>query len=1011
MFNDLSNQELNKIPILDAKAYPSVNSPNDGGFNSEENMRWITKMLTTKPFIVGQTDEAVNNAFKSLGAAGNGVYTASGMFSVDGYVFKLAQTPHISFDDTSTERLITNNTQNIQRFVNELTNQGTESVIETDLANILYSEYNPNNQEIDVQEAWTDAYENNKCIGYICNVYKNSYLDSITLEPSISPITATFENTTIPIIGESLPSGSIPAWVKTLIEGSIVEDGETFSQYSDNTLYVYYPIFFKDIKIWNSETSKYNKKQQIYFVDIYGLTYIYGIQVCNSRQYPVTHNVYADIDSNAPLDVFSNPSFTNSDCKKTTIPTTLYDFESLYDSSSVRYNNTNFSGWSTVGFSFSNVLSSLFDKKSISNLLGLIPSTSESSTNIPYIRNTLSYYCLKDIDSTKLLKVTVGGESKDVPVAFMTSEGSLCSDGFIYTDTTKMGAQTYNRYPVEGYVHFAKRLYLMDVRSMSSPTESSIQEVTIEQMCAASSWFTNFYNTYLAAPMSVYIHMAYCSLYDNVVLSFGGYASDYSSIKSAGCGKRLYDLEQGSGVTQDDNEFYSYQTYQYTAYKRDVNNALASESRETTVTYHCDITSDKCKFNGCVYGTPSVVTTAPNIAYYTKPSDFIDKLPIYIDDPINYYKKCSTNTQKSTTVAGITLYKITNSGTYYSAISKVITNQNGYVGNLNIDKFLAPTIINEAHGATPTPDTNLCATLATHLMISLANASQESSVGNGMCLSWKQNCWSTEIPYILNINKDNLGYLRAYDLFDTDYYKGVSFSYQFPQDVTVDDLFLYNLIISTTPIIGGFDIETCTRDHDTTSEYSKRRREAFMHFNKIYGDNFCSLDDEIMKIVDENIHNITEVKQLEASVDSLNTNVGEWDEELGTISDVISNTVVPEITNMKNNGLRRVYHDYICIDSLTPTIEGVTQIDANSSITYIIDIDTTIPLYVGRPYCIAQQVVDNMTSFYSSDLKIDTYHNPNLKTMNIVLTNTSSSAITDILVHYMLVDGYLNASQ
>ena len=96
MFSDIKDQSLNKIPMSDAKAYPSVNSPNGGGFNSEENLRWLTKKLATKPFIVGANDDEVNNAFGSNGEAGDGIYTKPGMFSIDGYVFKFARPEEIS---------------------------------------------------------------------------------------------------------------------------------------------------------------------------------------------------------------------------------------------------------------------------------------------------------------------------------------------------------------------------------------------------------------------------------------------------------------------------------------------------------------------------------------------------------------------------------------------------------------------------------------------------------------------------------------------------------------------------------------------------------------------------------------------------------------------------------------------------------------------------------------------------------------------------------------------------
>ena len=167
MFQDIQDQSLNKIPISNAKAFPSVNSPNDGGFNSEQNMRWMTKKLATKPFIVGANDEEINNSFGLDGEAGDGIYLKPGMFSTDGYVFKLAKPEEISFDATSSSSFMMMNTQMIQRFVQELTNQGTNQAIVTDMTLFTFDDYNPavTTDETTLMANWKQEYENGYCFG------------------------------------------------------------------------------------------------------------------------------------------------------------------------------------------------------------------------------------------------------------------------------------------------------------------------------------------------------------------------------------------------------------------------------------------------------------------------------------------------------------------------------------------------------------------------------------------------------------------------------------------------------------------------------------------------------------------------------------------------------------------------------------------------------------------------------------------------------------------------------
>ena len=112
MFSDLTNTSNNAVSLNNVKAYPSVNSPNDGGFNSEGNLRWLAKRFNTKPFITGNSQSQIESSFTSDGGAGNGVYILPGMISLDGYTIKFSAQENLDFDDdTSQSRYTTLNTQ------------------------------------------------------------------------------------------------------------------------------------------------------------------------------------------------------------------------------------------------------------------------------------------------------------------------------------------------------------------------------------------------------------------------------------------------------------------------------------------------------------------------------------------------------------------------------------------------------------------------------------------------------------------------------------------------------------------------------------------------------------------------------------------------------------------------------------------------------------------------------------------------------------------------------------
>ena len=90
------------------KSYPSINSSNAGLIHSEENVRWLTKQFTKKPFII-QYDDNDMDEFAYTGADLYAGIANGGMVNIDGYIINSANDmTALSFDNTKTVKIGTN---------------------------------------------------------------------------------------------------------------------------------------------------------------------------------------------------------------------------------------------------------------------------------------------------------------------------------------------------------------------------------------------------------------------------------------------------------------------------------------------------------------------------------------------------------------------------------------------------------------------------------------------------------------------------------------------------------------------------------------------------------------------------------------------------------------------------------------------------------------------------------------------------------------------------------------
>ena len=843
MFNDLGNSSFGTVNTQNVKAYPSINSPNSGGFNDEINMKWISKKFTDKPFVIDS-----DTAFKKESQSVNNINITSGAVCIDGYMIRLAQAGKTSFDSDN-DGTLSLNIQYVRRFVDDLTGNGTNKPMKCKPHEFLFDLYNPDNYTSDystLSSNWETASVNKTCVGYICIVYTDSYYSALTISGS----KVSYDDTEIPIKSYSgISYSSTPEAIKTAVLGDNML-GKAFAISGSGEMQIFYPLC-----------------SDLTFNDIFGIAFRFSSNLIDTKCYPYTDSVYIDTDANDPLSALS---FT--DCTLTTDPTYLYDFEELYNSSSVRYDYdtvdvsaTTTYGSSPVSFptAIFNVTpsgtdtTSIFFRYDLATLLsGYVPA---HQTAITSVGNTLDYICL-NLNGYSTYKAfcldNQGSASGKIPVAFMTSNGALSPNGFISTGTSRS-------YPVEGYLHYAKRGYLNE-QGVVAPTESAINAVTLAQLCG-SSWFRSFYTTVLAKAMSVYLQYAYCSIFDNVCKYNNALTSpDYMYMKSIGCGKKL----NGTAGTEA-TDFTVNQEYSYTGYKYNSStDTFDTISNTATIQYQDDLTSDYAKLQTVIEDYPAYSNpdTIPFAVCLDKadvsgtPTSIIDKalMPITIEDPIHYMKRCSIALVSQLTIPSMTLYKVNSSGAVVQC-TKTISSSGGVVTNVQLDDALFPLQSQITIG-----DDDDCNTmLRTHGIQTDTGASKLSSAQTGLCLCMSAYTWFASIPNILTITKDSLNYLAGKDFLNPNKYLGCTISYALSYDGSADKAMLFNMEVPTNLTAVAPDGESKFIGIDTESNSAKVGRDSYINVDRIYDPNgMLNIDGHIESYIGDlqnQINNLTQI--------------------------------------------------------------------------------------------------------------------------------------------------------
>ena len=806
---DLTSQ----VELTDVKANPSVYSPNDGGFNSEENMRWAVKKLATKPFIIGETPEIVKKSLQmSLDINTMKTKISDGMFSIDGYTIKLSNHEDISFDAPLNQdhgTYIEN--KDLQKFVSDIScyGLGKHYEIPSSLDEILLNSYKLNISPS--EESWQDAVDNKKVIGFTRVVYTGDIEDLLTVEPSTGTPTKIYynEGDKINVVGTDPTSGVYPVEdssgklrISNISLRYYDNGNKPFAIINGSDFNVYYPVYVYQQDNLGLMVDRYI----VNFTDIFGLKFEKITTATNyTKTYPYTQSVYVDMDNNAPLASLGATAI----CNPTTFPTELYNWADLYTiSGSTLSRRSNFDFSSTTTFP---AISSLFNELSVSDLLS--STYMPQNNNITGVSNTLSYYCLKNVNTDHALKNS--DNNTDIPVAFMMSNGELCTDGFV-CDWTDTKPETY---PVESFVHFIKRLVDGGILSLQS-----------------------VYDTYIAKPVSYYLSLCYSSLMKNVVHASQG--TDSLNIKSDGCGAQLATIQE----VQNYDYFVTYD-YQYTGYKKE-SNGFVTDSKQATLVYNKDVTSDNYKIqNLCNLSE----LFASKLDYLTVPTTIYDSM---FDDPANYICKCKISQSSGTGLTTFNLYDFGNSETIPLSYA-------GYY--IQLDENYLPKL-----KLTRSSDCGYVRNSSLIALFNTANYNTES-LSKSLTYMGTLNGWKALVPQVISLTKDTLNYLCGRDV-ETGKYKGLNINSIFPGTNTNSDLYVCDAAIDTvkTTYVNDYEINKIKYldGSDIPDKKFDVRRGAFLHISKIYGDNEQSLEDYINSILTTNIDElIRRIEALEDTVD------------------------------------------------------------------------------------------------------------------------------------------------
>jgi hypothetical protein len=452
-----------KLQYKYVKAFPSINSTNNGLIYSEPNVRWLTKQFTKKPFIIPHDGYPEKDKFKHGEPVLHGTYVDGGIANIDGYIISSSNNMNtINFDTTEDTILGTDSlglvvTQIAQQTIIDIYNRLNDS----NLIQYLRSGTQEQEQAVidrvnNAYDRWLDTKES-QVIGEV----QINYSDSGQLK--------------------------ITEYIDNLVAEGVFRVPEDFSVYEGGGVRYYYKAYpimigqpnalYRVGKIDNSgKFVEDDTLPLIYFKDNFGciFTFYNALENMPRHQNLYTHTYPYTGDNRIDMLSVKNSSGVNvSDIIDNVLPNNgdVVDFSSLYttNQSSTRDDNIN-----TTVIDINNIFNapSFFKKVETKDLInsycvynGISPS---SISTMPVGSDVLPdvLYCLPNDDSTtfgkviKALSRSIPNTNELIPIAFMNNAGKLIPFNLdFYKDTIEQdGTHREIQTVAEGYVTFIRRV-------------------------------------------------------------------------------------------------------------------------------------------------------------------------------------------------------------------------------------------------------------------------------------------------------------------------------------------------------------------------------------------------------------------------------------------------------------------------------------------------------------------------------------------------------------------------
>ena len=898
---NLTRSDILTVYPNEAKAYPSVYSMNSGDLHSEEDVKWITNKVTDKAFIASR-DQANfyidTNAIPMYESNGIKMYMYPASVSLDGYLIKVGDPANASFDTYSTDPIFVD-TKYQHKFVEDVYMDSLNNY--KNLNSIVYPEFQLNDENPDYERSWNSLTGSDDIIGKVSIVYSGDIVNDLIYSSDEQRIYYSGDYKIEVISGEVSENEKIttPKANVTLNNGVL----------SSTT--IYYPVTLSKKLIVGNDKLMPDNVPVIKFTDIFGFEFIRSVASGETKEYPTAHSsVNTDADNYGSFDMISDTkakakvltSENNldefSNAYLTSNPFILQNIENLYDSNGVR--KTSLSDESTEAVlseitSDSNIsdvytesalgtstpTTKLFLKLSNNGLSDLMKPAGQGVLEAD-IKTNLDFFVIPEIDTETLLSFTSTSNAvKLVPVVFMSSDGSLIPNGLYRTEYDSEGTGTSvikGDYPVEGYVHYIKRMYLTKYRPGSSTTEESINAVSISNLVAWSKdteaeQGRNFYTyfTPIEKRISFYLQLAYGTMLGRCR---GNVQNPKKDLRYSSYEIQSY-LQTPTGHQVFD-EFYT--TVPATAsvfrnYTPEHNQAR--ETEDYNQKFVLNKTTDSNKVITAVTGStyPPVINVwripdNDNIKQYYKAVTFnseISPYPTTIDfeDPINYLRNCSGHSDTGLVFHFWKAYEVNPPQDKTVALSQISSfyidpidgsqEDKSAVNGVNLTDCLLPTdaIPFSSSVRVDRPPYN------TPYRVSPPVASD--GFMSGISWSYDYETWLCEIPFAVKRNLGAHSYLigpHIHQLPDnsTEFiYGGCTFMFNTWKEVLDigDSCLCYGTVQFGCDVTNtDYSVETGLQYYDNTDVSNETRRNTFINVNNIHADGNTSLYEYVIHIIE-----------------------------------------------------------------------------------------------------------------------------------------------------------------